>query len=58
MGGEAISWSSKRQPTITLLMTETEYMASMQATKEAIWMKKTHEGIKVHEREEGDGDSM
>jgi hypothetical protein len=32
-------------------------MANMQATKETIWMK-AHEGIRVHEREEGDGDSM
>ncbi len=36
MGGGAISWSSKRQPTIILSTTEVEYMASMQATKEAI----------------------
>jgi hypothetical protein len=36
--GGAISWSSKRQPTIVLSMTKVEYMASMQATKETIWM--------------------
>jgi hypothetical protein len=40
MGSGAIFWSSKRQPTIALLMTEAEYMASTQATKEAIWMTK------------------
>jgi predicted lipase len=40
MGGGAISWSNKRQPTIALLITEAEYMASTQATKEAIWMEK------------------
>jgi hypothetical protein len=40
MGGRAISWSSKRQPTIALSTTEAEYMASTQATKEAIWMTK------------------
>jgi hypothetical protein len=40
MGGGAISWSSKRQPTITLSTTEAEYMANTQATKEAIWMAK------------------
>ncbi len=28
MGGGAISWSSKRQPTITLSTTEAEYMAN------------------------------
>jgi hypothetical protein len=37
MGGGAISWNSKRQPTIALSTTKAEYMASTQATKEAIW---------------------
>jgi hypothetical protein len=40
MRGGVISWSSKQQPTITLSTTEAEYMASTQATKEAIWMAK------------------
>jgi len=40
MGGGAISWSSKRQPTIVLSTTKVEYMASMQATKKTIWMTK------------------
>jgi hypothetical protein len=40
MGGGAISWSSKRQPTIALSTTKAKYMASTQATKEAIWMTK------------------
>jgi KUP system potassium uptake protein len=40
MGGGAISWSSKRQPTITLSTTKAKYMANTQATKEAIWMTK------------------
>jgi len=59
MGGGAISWSSKRQPIITLSMTKAKYMVSTQATKEASHMDdKAHEGIRVYEREEGDGDSM
>ncbi len=33
MGGGAISWSSKQQPTIALSTTEAKYMASTQATK-------------------------
>ncbi len=45
MGGGAISWSSKRQPTIVLSMTKAEYMASTQATKEAIWMTKLMKGF-------------
>jgi hypothetical protein len=40
IGGGAISWSSKRQPTIALSTTEVEYMANMQATKKAIWITK------------------
>jgi hypothetical protein len=40
MGGGAISWSSKRQPTIALSTTKVEYMTSTQATKEATWMTK------------------
>ncbi len=39
-GGGAISWSSKRQPTIVLSTTEAEYMVNTQATKETIWMTK------------------
>jgi KUP system potassium uptake protein len=40
IGGGAISWSSKRQPTIALSTTEAEYMANTQATKKAIWITK------------------
>jgi hypothetical protein len=40
MGGGAIYWNSKRQPIIVLSITKTEYMASTEATKEAIWMTK------------------
>ncbi len=40
MGGGAISWSNKRQPTITLSTREAECMANTQATKEAIWITK------------------
>lgn len=34
----AISWMSKRQPTIALSTTEAEYMAISAATQEAIWL--------------------
>ncbi len=40
IGGGAISWSSKRQPTIALSTMEAEYMVNTQATKEAIWITK------------------
>ncbi len=40
IGGGAISWSSKQQPTITLSTKEGKYMANMQATREGIWITK------------------
>jgi hypothetical protein len=57
MGGGAISWSSKRQPTIALSTTEAEYMANTQATKEAIWITKLMMDLGYME-EKNDGDSM
>jgi len=38
-GGGAISWSSKRQPIVTLSTTEAEYVALTHAAKEAIWLR-------------------
>ena len=35
----AVSWSSKKQEIITLSTMEAEYVAAMQATKEAIWLR-------------------
>ena len=39
LGQGAISWSSKRQPTIALSTIETKYMAVSQSAKEAIWLR-------------------
>lgn len=39
VGSGAISWSSKRQPTVALSSCEEEYMGQTQAIKEAIWLK-------------------
>ncbi|XP_048485493.1 uncharacterized protein LOC119691901 isoform X3 [Plutella xylostella] len=41
--GAAISWSSKRQPTVALSSTEAEYMALSSAIQEAMWLKQLQE---------------
>ena len=39
LGSAAITWSSKKQPTIALSSTEAEYRGAVVATCEAIWLK-------------------
>jgi transposase InsO family protein len=39
IGGGAVSWQSRKQPTTALSSVEAEYMASTQAIKEALWWK-------------------
>src|SRR5258708_30158373 len=39
MAGAAMSWSSKKQPSVALSSTEGECMAMMHASKEAIWIQ-------------------
>jgi len=38
IAGSSISWSSKKQATIATSSVEAEYVASANATKEAIWL--------------------
>lgn len=38
--GGPISWKSKRQRCVTLSMTEAEYVAASEATREAVWLKR------------------
>jgi hypothetical protein len=40
MNGGAITWQSKRQPTVAVSTTEAEYMAAAAAIKEALWLRK------------------
>lgn len=40
IGGGAVSWCSKRQPTVATSTTEAEYMALSAAAKEAMWLRK------------------
>ena len=39
IGEGAVSWNSKRQPTVALSTTEAEYMATTQSAKEAMWLR-------------------
>ena len=45
IGSGAISWSSKRQPTVALSTCEAEYMAQTVAAKEAIWLRQLLQGL-------------
>ena len=45
LGSAAISWSSKRQPTVALSTCEAEYMGQVNATKEAIWLERLLEKL-------------
>jgi hypothetical protein len=40
LGSGAISWSSKRQPTVSLSTCEAEYVGQTNAVKEAIWLQR------------------
>lgn len=39
LNGSAVSWSSKRQPIVTLSTTESEYMSLTHAAKEGLWLR-------------------
>src|ERR1700730_4291609 len=39
IAGSTVSWSSKKQPMVALSTVEAEYMASTNATKEAVWLR-------------------
>ena len=38
LGSRAVSWCSKRQPTVSLSSTKAEYRASAMATRECVWL--------------------
>jgi hypothetical protein len=48
LAGGAVSWQAKKQPTVALSSVEAEYMASTQATKEAIWWRTFLKELRVN----------
>ena len=50
IGSGAISWSSKRQPTVALSTTEAEYRAQTGATKEAVWLRQLLQNLAPQEQ--------
>ena len=48
LSGGAVSWQAKRQPTVALSSVEAEYMASTQATKEALWWRTFLKELRVN----------
>ena len=51
LGGGVISWSSKLQATVALSLTEAEYIACCQATKEVLWLRRLMEELQEAQQE-------
>jgi hypothetical protein len=46
LGSEVVSWSSKKQPIVILLITEAKYKGAAIATCEVIWLKRLLKDLK------------
>ncbi|XP_074291598.1 secreted RxLR effector protein 161-like [Silene latifolia] len=47
INGGAVSWRSFKEPVVADSTTEAEYIATSEATKEAVWMRQFLEGLRV-----------
>ncbi|GKV29955.1 hypothetical protein SLEP1_g38828 [Rubroshorea leprosula] len=51
LGSGAISWSSKKQPIVTLSTTEVEYVAATSCACQAIWLRRIMEELELNQHE-------
>ena len=51
MAGGAISWFSKKQPTVALSTAEAEYISLCSATQEAVWLRRLLHDINNHQED-------
>ncbi|XP_031782193.1 secreted RxLR effector protein 161-like [Nasonia vitripennis] len=52
MQGAAVSWNSKRQPTVALSSTEAEYLSLSAATQESVWLQRLTSQLLITRNEE------
>ena len=53
LGSGAISWSSKKQPTVALSSTEAEYRAACSGTCEVVWLRQLLADLGLPQRQFG-----
>ena len=58
LGGEAISWCSKKQDCISLSTMKAEYVACCLATKEAIWLRSFLQNLNITPRVDDPAEKM
>ncbi|GKV14990.1 hypothetical protein SLEP1_g25791 [Rubroshorea leprosula] len=51
LGSGAISWSSKKQPIVTLSTTEAEYVAATSCACRAVWLRRIIEELELNQHE-------
>ncbi|GKV32349.1 hypothetical protein SLEP1_g40963 [Rubroshorea leprosula] len=51
LGSAAISWSSKKQPIVTLSTTEVEYVVATSCACQAIWLRRIMEELELNQHE-------
>ncbi|GKF59858.1 hypothetical protein Tco_0176644 [Tanacetum coccineum] len=49
LSGGAVDWKSAKQRTTTMSSTEAEYIADVEASMEAVWMRKFIDGLRAIE---------